>query len=147
MSAIFWKFRHCNFLRGDFLYGSEILNDIKKAALEAVSAACPCEIKFGTVTSVKPLTVRLEQKILLSGEALILPRKFTDHTVKISGKNIGDFYFSSGSSAEPVDPPHTHALGEMEITVHVGLNVGDKLILIRQQGGQKFLIFDLIIEE
>lgn len=129
--------------------GAEILNDIKIAALEAVSAACPCEIKYGTVTSVKPLLVRLEQRVTLSGEMIILPKKFTDHRVKISGGNVCDFYFSSGenSSTEPVDPPHVHAVGEMEITVYGGLNIGDKLILIRQQGGQKYLIFDLIGEE
>lgn len=125
--------------------GSELLNDIKLAALEAVSAACPCEIKYGTVTSVDPLLVRLEQRITLSGEMLILPRKFTEHKVKISGENISDQYFS-GDTLEPVSPQHVHALGELEITVHGGLKVGDKLILIRQQGGQKFLIFDLIAE-
>ena len=91
--------------------------------------------------------MRLEQRITLSAEALILPKKFTDHTVKISGKNIGDFYFSPDGSSEPVDPPHTHAVGEIEITVRGGLKAGDKLILIRQQGGQKYLIFDLIFEE
>lgn len=126
--------------------GAEILNDIKIAALEAVSAACPCEIKYGKVTSVKPLLVRLEQRVTLTEEMLIRPRKFTDHTVRISGGNVRDFYFLSddNSAFEPVAPPHVHAVGEMEITVHGGLNIGDKLILIRQQGGQKYLIFDLI---
>lgn len=128
--------------------GTELLNDIKIAALEAVSAACPCEIKFGTVASVNPLAVRLEQRITLSGGMLILPQKFTDHKIRISAGNIADHYFTSddNSGSEPVKPPHTHAVGEMEITVHGGLKSGDKLILIRQQGGQKYLIFDKINE-
>ena len=124
--------------------GSEILNDIKIAALDAVEAGCPCEIKYGTVTSVKPLLVRLEQRITLSEEALILPRKFTDHKLKISAGNVCDYFLGDNSETEPVSPPHVHAVGDMEITVHGELNIGDNLILIRQQGGQKFLIFDLI---
>lgn len=132
--------------------GSAILSDIKTAALEAVGASAPCEIKFGTVTSVKPLLVRLEQKITLSSEALILPRRFTVHKVKITAGNVADFYYlsddvsenvSENSGSEPVEPPHKHAVGDMEITVHGGLKAGDKLILLRQQGGQKFLIFDV----
>ena len=126
--------------------GNELLNDIKTAALEAVSASYPCEIKFGTVTSVKPLAVRLEQRIILSADMLIVPQKFTDHKIKITAGNVKDFYFGGdeNSDAQPVIPPHQHAVGDLEITVHGELNVGDKLILIRQQGGQKFLIFDLL---
>lgn len=132
--------------RGDHLNGTELLNDIKTAALEAVTAACPCEIKYGTVTSSKPLLIRLEQRITLSGDMIILPKKFTDHRVRISAGNIRDFYFTSDDDTafEPVSPPHVHAVADMEITVHGGLKVGDKLILIRQQGGQKYLIFDLL---
>lgn len=130
----------------EILYAAELLSDIKTAALEAVAASCPCEIKYGTVTSVNPLLVRLEQRITLSENMLILPKKFTDHKVKITAGNVKNYYFltEDNSGSEAVDPPHEHAVGDMEITVHGGLNAGDKLILIRQQGGQKFLIFDLI---
>ena len=33
---------------------------------------------------------------------------------------------------------------ECYITIHNGLVVGDKVILIRQQGGQKFVVLDRI---
>lgn len=126
--------------------GFSILEYIKRAALEAVGASAPCEIKLGVVGSVKPLGVMLEQRVTLTEKQLILPRRFTDHAVRISGGNVGGFYFLSDdrSDTDEVKPPHVHALGEMEITVHGALEIGDNVILIRQQGGQKYLIFDVI---
>ena len=40
---------------------------------------------------------------------------------------------------------HTHKItGKKKITVHNGLVVGDEVILIRQQEGQKFIVWDRI---
>ena len=40
---------------------------------------------------------------------------------------------------------HTHIVnGQKQITIHNGLDVGDEVILIRQQEGQKFVVLDRI---
>lgn len=124
--------------------GSDLLEYVKRAALEAVDASAPCEIKFGVVQSVSPLRIGVEQRLVLSESMLILPKRLTDHTIKISGGNVRDFYYLSDNFGETdeVQPPHVHAVGEMEIVVHNSLEIGDEVILIRQRGGQKFLIFD-----
>jgi hypothetical protein len=44
----------------------------------------------------------------------------------------------------PVSPSHKHAVGKIQITVHNGLVVGDEVILLRQQGGQKYIVVDRI---
>jgi hypothetical protein len=74
---------------------------------------------FGKVTSVKPLKIMVEQKLTLGASQLVLSRNVTDFqtTATIKGENT-------------------------TITVHNGLAVGDKVILIRQQGGQKFIVTD-----
>ncbi len=122
-----------------------MLEFVKRAALQAVGASFPCEIKLGAVSGVEPLKITVEQRLVLSDAQLIVPKRLTDHTVKIVGGNVRDFYYLSenrDSSAE-VSPPHFHAVGEMEIEVHNALKIGDEVILIRQQGGQKYLVFDL----
>lgn len=130
--------------------GEDLLEVVKRAALSAVESSFPCELRFGVVVGVQPLRIGVEQRLVLSEAQLILPRRFSDHSVRISGGNVRDFYFSGeapDAAAEPVSPPHVHAVADMEITVHGALRVGDEVILIRQQGGQKYLIFDLLGKE
>lgn len=126
---------------------NELVAAMKKAATEAVDAAKPVNVYFGTVKAVKPLKIDVEQKMLLGEKQLILSRNVTDYRIKITAGNTKDYYYT-GATAEsgtaPVSPPHVHAAGTMEITVHNGLAVGDEVILIRQQEGQKFFVIDRI---
>ena len=65
----------------------------------------------------------------------------------ITGGNIQNYYYVGtppNASTVPVDPSHRHAIGKIEITVHNGLVVGDEVILIRQQDGQKYVVVDKI---
>lgn len=98
---------------------TELVRLIKKTAVDAVQAAKPANVMFGKVTSVKPLKIMVEQKLTLGASQLVLSRNVTDFqtTATIKGENT-------------------------TITVHNGLAVGDKVILIRQQGGQKFIVTD-----
>ena len=51
---------------------------VKQAAVEAVQAEKPLELRFGSVLSSSPLTVRVEEKILLTSAFLIVPERLTD---------------------------------------------------------------------
>lgn len=126
--------------------GADLLKYVKLAALQAVGASMPCEIRLGNVVSEEPLKIMVEQRLVLGAEQLILPRRLTRHKVKIKGGNVNDFYYLSQNwdKSKPLDSPHFHAVGEMEIEVFGELKVDDEVILIRQQGGQKYLVFDLI---
>ena len=125
----------------------ELMKTIKKAAVQAVQANKPVEVCFGKVTNVSPLKILVEQKMTLGEAQLILTRNVTDYKTKITGGNIQDYYYTGNtinSGASPVSPPHVHAVGKIEITVHNGLVVGDEVILLRQQGGQKYIVVDRI---
>lgn len=125
----------------------ELMKTIKKAAVQAVQANKPVEVCFGKVTNVSPLKILVEQKMTLGEAQLILTRNVTDYKTKITGGNIQDYYYTGNtidSETSPVSPPHVHAVGKIEITVHNGLAVSDEVILIRQQGGQKYIVVDRI---
>lgn len=154
---------------------------IKQAAVEAVNASNPAAFYFGTVTSVSPLIINVEQKMNLSEEFLILSSAVKDHQVdmtfdfstqtKTLDANHNHEAESSGgltinSRLEPeqpgttiinevqdtsstsiseatIDLSHNHAIqGRTTVTVHSGLKKGEKVILIRMQGGQKFVVLD-----
>lgn len=99
----------------------ELIKVIKRAALDAVSASKPVEVCFGEVKGTSPLKIFVEQKMTLGKGQLILTRNVTDYKTSISGGNI-----------------------QNQVTVHNGLVVGDEVILLRQQGGQKYIVVDRI---
>ncbi len=126
---------------------NELVETLKKAAVEAVEAKKPVNVYFGEVVSAAPLKINVEQKMVLGEKQLILSRNVTNFKTSITGGNIKNYYYTGSttdSGTAPVSPSHVHAVGKMEITVHNGLVVGDEVILIRQQEGQKFIVLDRI---
>jgi len=63
----------------------DLLNIIKKAAIDAVKQAQPCNVLFGRIESVNPLRVRINQKLILSSEFLVLTRTMWNCQV---GENV-----------------------------------------------------------
>ena len=125
---------------------NELVDTLKRAAVEAVEAGKPVNVYFGEVVSASPLKINVEQKMILGEKQLILSRNVTDFKTKITAGNIKNYYYTGdvNSGTAPVSPSHVHAVGTIEITVHNGLAVGDGVILIRQQEGQKFIVLDRI---
>ena len=125
----------------------ELTKTIKKVAVQAMQAEKPVEVCFGKVTGVSPLKILVDQKMTLGTGQLVLTRNVTDYKTMITGGNIQNYYYVGtppNASTVQVDPNHKHAIGKIEITVHNGLVVGDEVILIRQQGGQKYVVVDRI---
>lgn len=125
----------------------ELMKTIKRAALDAVKASKPVEVCFGKVTSTSPLKILVEQKLPLGEGQLILTRNVTNFKTYITGGNVKNYYYTGSDTdggTAPVVPSHVHAIGKVQITVHNGLVVGDEVILIRQQGGQKYIVVDRI---
>jgi len=116
----------------------ELLKILKKAAIEAVSASKPAEICFGKVTSISPLKIYVDQKITLGKSQLVLARNVTDYQTEVTV----DWLTENNGGGIAL---HNHKIiGRKKITVHNGLAVGDEVILIRQQGGQKYIVADKI---
>lgn len=133
---------------------------MKQAALDAVNAAKPVEVCFGKVTSKKPLKILVEQKMTLGEKQLVLSRNVTTFTTEvtvawksenhsISHNHDVNLTDSNGDSitgsTKNKDVPHIHEItGKKKITIHNELVVGDEVILVRQQGGQKYIVWDRI---
>ena len=125
------------------LDSNNFLEIIKRAALDAGEQTQPCDFLYGTVTSAAPLKIRVEQKLELGEAQLVLTRNVTDYKVKIAGKNVQSFYYTGGGDGTiDLSPPHVHALGEIEIEIKNALNVGEQVVLLKQRGGQRFLVLD-----
>lgn len=118
---------------------NEFLNIMKKAAKEAVEAGNPVAICFGKVTGVSPLKILVEQKMTLGSQQLILTKNVTDYKV-----NVTIDAKTETTGAEGL-PSHSHDVtGMKEMTIHNALKTGEEVVLLRMQGGQKYLVLDRI---
>ena len=63
---------------------SSLVEVIKKMAVGANDANAPTSVLFGTVTSVEPLEITVEQKLKLTEEFLVLTKNVKDYTVNVT---------------------------------------------------------------
>lgn len=111
-----------------------LLNVMKQAGTEAVDAGCPLTVCFGKVLSVSPIQVLVEQKMTLGAAQLVLTRNVTDYEIPVTVE-------WKTESTEL----HVHGLiGKEKMIVHNSLTQGEEVVLLRQQGGQKYIIIDRV---
>lgn len=96
---------------------SELVRALKKVSVEAVNASKPVEVCFGKVVGASPLRILAEQKLILGEGQLVLCRNVCDFSVKV---------------------------GSETVEVKNGLAVGEQVVMLRQQGGQRYTVWDRI---
>ncbi len=120
-----------------------LVRQIKQAAVEAVEASKPCGVCFGKVVGMQPLKISVDQKLTLGREQLILCREVTDYETYLT-------VWWGTENETLIDendtiPHHYHNIsGQKKILVHNALKTGEKVVLLRVQGGQKFLVLDRV---
>lgn len=138
-----------------------LLKAIQSVSWAAVQAGAPTGIYYGTVTSETPLKILVEQKMELTEEFLVLSGAVRDRKVELtlavgtmetedasfptSHTHPCDAQSTVGSAS--FDSAHRHRLeGRKQVLLHLALRTGEKVILLRMQGGQKFLVLDRLGE-
>lgn len=145
---------------------SDLVKSMKRAAAEAVEASKPVNVCFGEVATTSPLKISIDQKLVLGESQLVLTRNVTDFVTMVTVNWESESALSThthaltGNTSDGGDPTHNHELtgetkatnlkhthdivGTKQIMIHNGLGAGDKVILIRQQDGQKYIVVDRI---
>jgi len=95
---------------------SGLINIIRKIAEETVQAHKPSGLYFGKVTSVSPIEITIDPKHILTEEFIALGRYITEYSTNLTIE------------------------GEM----WCGLRPDDELMLIREQGGQRYAVIDWV---
>lgn len=113
----------------------DILIEFQKIVQGVLNAQKLCTIVYGTVVSVEPLEVYVDQKLTLKKEQLKLTRAVMDYEVDMTVEHETEV--GSGPAS------HTHEYkGRKKFKIHNGLIDGDKVTMIRAHGGQQYLIID-----
>lgn len=122
----------------------DLLEIIKQAGIEAMEATKPVKVMFGEVKSVKPLMIMVEQKLPLTEDFLILTYAVKDHWREMTVDHLTEN--ASGGSGDSAYAAHNHAyVGRKKFLVHNDLEVGEHVLLLAMQGGQKFVVLDRVV--
>lgn len=120
---------------------SDIVKVLRQVVLEAVNAQKPTSVVYGTVISTSPLKVQVDQKLILERENLKLTRAVMDYEVDMTVDHVTEN--RAGGSGEAAFASHNHDYkGRKKFLIHNGLVVGDKVTMIRANGGQQYIIID-----
>ena len=123
---------------------NELVRAVKQAALEAVKADGPMMVCYGTVTATAPLRIMVDQKKTLTEAQLILTDNVRDYAVEMTTlPSYHETELESGGSGDAEFAAHKHKYqGRKKWLVHNALQSGEKVILIRCDGGQKYIVLD-----
>lgn len=117
---------------------------IKRVAEGERMASQGVRVMFGEVTSISPLIVRVDNRFDISESMVVLMKEF----------KAGSYptHYHSLVRPESLTLPggqetHLHELATDYLTnegegseIYYGLSVGDKLVLLRNDGGQQFVV-------
>lgn len=103
----------------------QLLNAVKLAIRQANEANPPAAVMFGVVVSPAPLSVLVDNRFTVSGEMLIPLRGFV----------AGEF---PATHTHKIESPALVTSEETE--TYLGLAAGDKVVLLRDHGGGRFVI-------
>lgn len=95
---------------------------IKRVAMDAVRAAKLSDYQIATVISTDPLTVKLSNEVTLDADFLQLTRSVTNHECTLECGGVQQAY-----------------------EVKNALKTGEKVLMLRKTGGQKYMIIDRVV--
>ena len=121
---------------------------VKLAAGAQRSASKPAAWMFGEVLAVSPLRILVDSRFEIGADQVVLMREFVagqyathihgidphTHTVQEHTHTVSQQ--TTGGTALISDPTPLQTATE----VYTGLLVGDKVVLLQNEGGQKFLV-------
>lgn len=145
----------------------ELLDALHQIAQQSQGASQPTDMRIGTVVSASPLEISingmmapLKAPVLLLTESVV-EKKFTSlahahtttHTHALTNlyNNQGECQPAGACSTELggvsgyIDGQEVPSEGGF-VVIQPGLKVGDKVILLRVQNGQKFIILSKVYE-
>lgn len=104
---------------------------IKELSRGQNAAGNPVSVMFGTVTEEKPLKILVDQRLPLDEDFLIVTERLTRYEIDLKHKH------------ETNGEPTKDALTE-KVVIREGLKTGDGVLLLRIQGGQKYVVWDKV---
>lgn len=128
------------------LDSNDLLRVIQKAATDAVEARKPTAFIYGKVISDEPLMVEVDQKIQLGESQLVRGESLTEYEGEVEVE-LEEMELELELEMED-GPVQVKASGKGRVKGKVKmcrlLEAGTEVILVRMQGGQKYIMYDKV---
>lgn len=119
-----------------------LLDAIRLAAEGAREASDPAALCFGIVKAESPLEILVENRLTLGEAQLIVPRQYRAGNCATHTHGIAAHRHSvPGEAGQTGDTALTTA---REMETYAGLQAGDKVVLLRDAGGNRYLILGVL---
>lgn len=111
----------------------DFMRQVKRAAMEANEAGKPVNVLYGTVTRESPLEVTVNQQKILDMDDLVVCKSLTDYEVEMEVH-----WPVTGGEGGSIT-------GTRKVKINNRLRAGDKVFLLRQQEGQRYVVIDRVV--
>lgn len=115
---------------------------IKEIALSSIINTDPVNILLGKVIRKEPLQIQIDQKQILTDEFLILTNNVKDYETyaNIEITQDGEIQINNTEKTDL----NTFKVNKVKLKLLNSLKVDDDVILLKQQGGQNYIVLDKI---
>ena len=119
----------------------KIVNIIKEIASTVIQTGEPRAVLVGEVVSASPLEIKIDPKLTIPEENIILTKNTSEWTMEMSVDHVTENRSGGGGYAEFASHNHEYK-GRKKYLVHNQLVVGDKVIMLKETGGQRYIALD-----
>lgn len=122
----------------------DIAKSMQTLAQNSFEASKPMTLVYGEVVSTTPLKIKVDQKLELTQEFLVLTRNVMDYEIEMTVDHVTEN--AEGGSGEASFASHNHVyVGRKKFLVHNALEVGETVMMLRDNGGQRYVIIDKVV--
>lgn len=119
----------------------KIVNIIKEIASTVIQNGEPMEVIVGEVVSASPLEIKIDPKLTIPEENIVLTKNTSEWTMEMSVDHVTENRSGGGGYAEFASHNHEYK-GRKKYLIHNQLVVGDKVIMLKEPGGQRYIALD-----
>jgi len=138
-----------------------LADSIKKAIKKQINQLQLCDVMMGVVVNESPLQIEIDQRYILppvpdaalSAQIFVLARDVTDYEIEMTVDHqtedetththaVQDTYTGGGASS-PTRHRHDY-VGRKVFKVHNALKQGERVLIVRRSGSQKYYVLDRI---
>lgn len=118
---------------------AQLVQTMQALVKQTLESSKPTDYILGVVETVNPLSIRIDQRDVISKEFLILTDAVRDYDVDIEVNHVTENRAGGGGYAQYENHNHGYS-GRKRIRVYNGLSPGESVIMVRQSGGQEYCV-------
>lgn len=122
---------------------NKLYEALQQAINQTVQGMKMGDYLIGTVESTNPVSIRISQRDLITEDFLLFTDLTRDFDVDIEVNHVTENRAGGSGDAEFASHNHDYK-GRKKIRVYNGLSTSEKVMLIRQQGAQQYIVLSRV---